>query len=426
MKGSIIPREAPMRAAAQLGVLNRLARKVLLARLRGLRRGMLTVVEGAERKTFGTLTPGCSIRATLSVHDPRTYSFATFGGSVGAAEAYIQGWWSADDLTSLCRLFAINQGEMMNLEKGLARLSTPLFRLLHFLNRNHRAGSRRNIAAHYDLGNDFFRLFLDETMMYSCAVFEGKDMMLEEASRAKINRICRKLQLSPQDHLLEIGTGWGGFAVHAAAQSGCRVTTTTISEQQYELATHRVKDAGLADRVTVLKKDYRDLKGRYDKLVSIEMIEAVGHQYLDSFFKKCSDLLKPDGMMLLQAITIADQQYERARRGVDFIKKYIFPGCFSPSVTAMINSVTRSTDLRLFHLEDIGPHYATTLRRWRERFFENLDRVRTLGYLEPFIRMWEYYFCYCEAGFLERHVSDVQMLLTKPGCRREPLLPQLL
>jgi cyclopropane-fatty-acyl-phospholipid synthase len=303
----------------------------------------------------------------------------------------------------------------------MTRLKAPLNRVLHWLSRNTRKGSRRNIGAHYDLGNDLFELFLDPTMMYSCAYYQSPHASLEEASVAKLDRICQKLELKSDDHLLEIGTGWGGFAIHAAKHYGCRVTTTTISRQQFELARERACQQGVEDRITFLFEDYRDLEGQYDKLVSIEMIEAIGHQYLDTYFEKCSSLLKPDGMMLLQAITIADQRYKSALNEVDYIKKFIFPGGFLPSVSAMSRSIARVSDMKMFHMDDIGPHYARTLADWRQRFFDRLEDVRKKGYSDAFIRMWEYYLCYCEGGFLERDIGTVQMLLTKPGVRREPV-----
>jgi cyclopropane-fatty-acyl-phospholipid synthase len=255
-------------------------------------------------------------------------------------------------------------------------------------------------------------------MMYSSAIFADAAMSLEAAQLYRLRAICDKLELQPDDHLLEIGTGWGGLALFAARQYGCRVTTTTISREQHDLALERIREAGLQDRITVLLADYRDLQGSYDKLVSVEMIEAVGYQYYDTFFARCGSLLKPDGLMLLQAITIADQRYERAKKSVDFIQRYIFPGSGIPSVTAMLNAVTTASDMRLIDLQDIGPHYATTLRRWRENFFANIDRVRELGYRDSFIRMWEYYFCYCEGGFAERALGDVHMLLARPANRR--------
>ena len=259
------------------------------------------------------------------------------------------------------------------------------------------------------------------TRAYSCGIFSRADSTLLEASTAKLDAACSKLALRPGHHLLEIGTGWGGLAIHAARRYGCRVTTTTISREQYDMARDRVVRAGLESQVTVLLEDYRDLRGEYDALVSIEMIEAVGHQYLDAYFRQCSGLLKPAGAMLLQAITIRDQFYDQARRSVDFIKRFIFPGSFIPSVKAIMDSLARSTDLKLFHMEDIGPHYAHTLRLWRERFVARQSDVRAQGYPESFLRMWEYYLCYCEGGFVERQLGDVQMLLTKPLCRRAPI-----
>jgi len=310
-----------------------------------------------------------------------------------------------------------NMSVVDGMEGGLARFGAPLRKALHWAAHNSRRGSRRNISAHYDLGNEFFRTFLDPTLMYSAAIFERTGMSLEKASLAKLDRICRRLELKPVDHLLEIGTGWGAMALHAAGHYGCRVTTTTISREQYELARERIDAAGLADRITLLQEDYRDLRGQYDKLVSIEMIEAVGYRYYDAYFRQCGALLKPDGMMLLQAITIADQRYESARNAVDFIQRHIFPGSCIPSVTVITDAVTRVTDMRLVDLLDIGVHYATTLRCWRENLFANLEQVRALGYPEEFIRMWEFYFCYCEGGFIERVIGDAQMLFIKPLAR---------
>jgi cyclopropane-fatty-acyl-phospholipid synthase len=301
----------------------------------------------------------------------------------------------------------------------------PFHLFFHFFRKNTLKGSRENIIAHYDLGNEFYKLFLDDTMTYSCGIFETKDSSLFQASIAKYDRICRKLQLRPEDHVLEIGTGWGGFAIYAAKNYGCRITTTTISDQQFDLAKQRIEKDGLSDKVEIMKKDYRNLKGEFDKLVSIEMIEAVGDAYLKSFFDICSRCLKNDGMMLLQAITIADWAYDKHVRTVDFIKRYIFPGGNIPSVTAISSAVAEATDLRLFHMEDITPHYATTLAAWRENFFENIEAVRGLGFPDTFIRMWDYYFGYCEGGFLERYIGDVHMLFTKPDCRRDPILPEI-
>ncbi len=412
---NIVPAPAVFATREHDTLLQRLGRRLFLTRLESLERGELTLVENGARRTFGRRTADCDLHATLEVLHPQTYADVAFGGTVGGGEAYMQGHWRTDDLTALVRLFIVNREVMESMEGGAARAVAPMRRALHWANRNSRDGSRRNIAAHYDLGNDFFALFLDETLAYSCGVFEREDATLHEAQLAKFDRICRRLRLTAADHLLEIGTGWGGLAIHA--RYGCRVTTTTISREQHALAAQRIAQAGLEDRVTLLLEDYRDLDGSYDKLVSVEMIEAVGHQYLDDYTAQCSRLLAPEGAMLLQAITIQDQFYEAALESVDFIQRYIFPGSFIPSVTAIVDSVRRSTDMKVFHLEDIGPHYATTLGRWRTSFLARLDDVRRLGYPESFLRMWDFYLCYCEGGFLERQLGDVQMLLTKPRCR---------
>ena len=399
--------------------LDALARKVVRARLDSLRAGRIVVSENGREETFGEITGDLPLTVHLTIHDPRFYSDIAFGGAVGAGESYIHGCWSCDDLTALIRILVKNRDVLLDLDSGTARLTRPLQKIFHWYNRNTRSGSRRNIAAHYDLGNDFYALWLDERMMYSSALFERADMSLEAASVAKLDRICRKLDLSPEDHVLEIGTGWGGFAIYAARNYGCRVTTTTISGQQHDYARVAIAEAGLEDRITLLQSDYRDLEGQYDKLVSIEMIEAVGHEFHDTYFRKCCDLLRKDGLMLLQAITIADQNYERAKKTVDFIKRYIFPGGCLTSVTAMAETLTRVTDLRIVDLEDIGPHYATTLRRWHDRFFASIDQVRSMGFSEEFIRMWQYYLCYCEGAFQERVIGSVQMLMMRPDARPE-------
>ena len=398
-------------------VLDALGKRAVLAKLAALRDGCLVMVEGNERHRFGKPSAALPEPVVIHVHDARLYGDVAFGGSVGAGEAYMRGYWTSAQLVDVVRLFVLNMDTLDGLETGLARFTNPLRKAVHALRRNSRAGSRRNIAAHYDLGNEFFRSFLDETLMYSSATFEHATQSLHEAQLARLDRICRKLELGPDDHLLEIGTGWGGLALHAAQHFGCRVTTTTISREQWTLARERVHAAGLERRIEVLCEDYRDLTGTYDKLVSIEMIEAIGHEYHDTYFTRCAQLLKPEGAMLLQAITIADQRYERARRSVDFIQRYIFPGSCIPSVAALSDSIARASDLRVFDLEDIGPHYATTLAHWRQNFRANLPHIRALGYDDTFIRMWEYYLCYCEGGFAERVLGDVMMLLVKPRNR---------
>ena len=391
------------------------AKSQILNHLGKLQSGQLNLVDGSENHSFGDESH--PLHAVIYVHDPRFYGEIAFGGSIGAGEAYMLGYWSADNLTNVIRLMCINQPVMDNLEGGYQWLTKPIMRLLHWLNSNTTEGSRKNIAAHYDLGNDMFQLFLDPTMMYSSAMFNSDTKTLQQASELKLKTICDKLDLKPTDHVLEIGTGWGGFSIYAAKNYGCKITTTTISEQQYHLAKKRVEAAGVSDKITLLLDDYRHLNGQYDKLVSIEMIEAVGYQFYDTYFAKLSSLLKPEGLALIQAITIADQRYESAKKSVDFIQRYIFPGSCIPSNTAMLNSVTNVTDMRLIDLKDIGPHYATTLRMWRENFFSNLDQVRKLGYSEEFIKMWTFYFCYCEGGFEERALGDVHLLLAKPANR---------
>ena len=400
-------------------------KKAVLGRLSRVTQGELTILEGAEKHVFGRATEAFPVKAVITVHDPRFYAMTAFGGSIGSGEAYMSGYWATDDLTAVVRIFVRNRAALEGMEKGLAYLTAPLQKLYHLIRDNTKEGSRKNISAHYDLGNDFYRLFLDPTMMYSCAVFPEENSTLEEASIEKLERICKKLELNPSDHLVEIGTGWGGLAIHAAKNYGCRVTTTTISKQQHDYARERIRREGLENKITLLFEDYRDLKGQFDKLVSVEMIEAVGHRHYDTYFGTCSRLLKPEGAMLLQAIVIADQYYENAKRNVDFIQRYIFPGSCIPSIGAISQAITRATDMRLFHLEDITPHYATTLRLWRERFFANIGQVRGLGYPETFIRMWEFYLCYCEGGFLERVIGDVHMIFTKPLSRKKPILPAL-
>lgn len=417
-KAGIIPNETSPAAAETGSLLARLGRKLLFAQLKGLQHGELVFVDEHGTHRFGKRSKECTLTATVHVNSTQLYADAAFGGSVGAGEAYIRGLWRCDDLVSLVRIFVTNRDVLNGMDSRWSFISQPFLKLFHFWNRNSRAGSARNIAAHYDIGNELYELMLDDTMAYSCGIFATPTSTLREASIAKFDAACRKLDLKPTDHLLEIGTGWGGLAIHAAQHYGCRVTTTTISRKQYELAQAKVDAAGLNDRVTLLLDDYRDLTGQYDKLVSIEMIEAVGAQYLDTYLRKCASLLKPDGAMLLQAITIQDQVYAQALKSVDFIQRYIFPGSFIPSVTAIGNSISKATDFKIFNLEDIGPHYATTLRHWRERFLAQLPTVRRLGYSDGFIRLWEYYLCYCEGGFAERQLGTVQMLFTKPGCRR--------
>ena len=417
---TITPKNKRVSVPGPVRSLNGVGRRLVLAMLEKLQHGQLTVKDRRMVKTFGRKTPGFNVSATIRVHRDDFYRFCAFGGSIGAGEAFMLGHWTSTDLTAVMRIIVRNQQVFGEMDQGWTMFSRPVNQIFHLMRRNTPTGSRENIMAHYDLGNDFYRLFLDETMTYSCGIFETPERSLKAASIAKYDRLCRKLDLNPDEHVLEIGTGWGGFALYAAENYGCEVTTTTISQQQYDFAKAKIEAAGLSHRIHLLKSDYRELTGQYDKLVSIEMIEAVGHHYYDTFFQACAGYLKDDGLMAIQAITIADHAFEQHKNSVDFIKRYIFPGSCIPSVAALLEAMARSSDLRLFHMEDITPHYATTLRMWRERFFDNLDQVRELGFEDAFIRMWDYYLSYCEGGFLERYIGNVQMVFSKPLIRRLP------
>ena len=410
--------------AAGYGTLDRFLRARLLRRLDALRGGAVELSDALGTHRIGEAGHGEIPR--LAVHGPGFYRALARNGSVGAAEAYMDGAWDCSDLVGLVQLLVRNRGLLDAMERGPARLGGLAMRALHALRRNTRDGARRNIAEHYDLGNPFFRLFLSEDMMYSSALYAGDGDTLEVASQRKLDRICDKLRIGADDHVLEIGTGWGGFALHAARTRGCRVTTTTISREQHALASKRVAEAGLQGRVTVLLSDYRDLRGEYDKLVSIEMVEAIGAEYLDAYFATLGRLLGPDGLALVQAITIEDHRYEQALRTVDFIKRHVFPGSFIPSIAAMLAAKSRSTDLALVHLEDFGPSYARTLRDWRRRFLANRAAIRAQGFDERFLRMWEFYLAYCEGGFLERTIGVAHLLMAKPGYRGDSYLPGLL
>ncbi|MEN5427152.1 cyclopropane-fatty-acyl-phospholipid synthase family protein [Stenotrophomonas pennii] len=396
------------------GRLDTFLRRQLLAKLGALRDGRLRVRDALGEVVLGTQGSGPLV--TVTVDDPAFYRAVATQGSVGAGESYIRGHWRCDDLVALVQLLVRNRVLLDGVERGPARIGGWALKAWAQLRRNTREGSRRNIAAHYDLGNPFFSLFLSKDLMYSSALFEDGDT-LDAASQRKLARICEQLQLKSTDHVLEIGTGWGGFALYAARHIGCRVTTTTISVEQHALASQRIEAAGLHDRVTLLLKDYRDLDGQYDKLVSIEMIEAIGAQYLQTYFATLTGLLKPEGLALLQAITIEDERYQQARRSVDYIKRFVFPGSFIPSLNAMLAAKTRSSDLQLIGQMDFGQSYALTLRAWRERFLAQLPAVRAQGFDEDFVRLWEFYLAYCEGGFLERSIGVSQLLLARPGYR---------
>jgi cyclopropane-fatty-acyl-phospholipid synthase len=392
-------------------------RRLLAARLDGIVGGGLIVRDADVALRVGDATPCIDV----AVHDRRFYRRIVRGGTLGAGESYVDGDWDCDDLVGLVRLLVRNRGATDGLEGGAARLAGWAARLAHTLWRdNSSRGSRRNIAAHYDLGNGLFERMLDSRMQYSSAMFEGEHDDLECASRRKLDRILAKLELHAGDHLLEIGSGWGGLAIHAARESGCRVTTTTISREQHEYTRARVTQAGLDDRVQVLCVDYRQLTGRYSKLVSVEMVEAVGANHLDEYFAAIGRLLDDSGLALLQAITIEDSRYLQALRSVDFIKKHVFPGSFIPCVSALAASAARASSLVAVNLEDLGADYARTLEAWRQRFEAQWSDIAMLGYDERFRRLWRFYLCYCEGGFRERALSDVQLLFANPGYRGRP------
>ena len=398
----------------------RACRSLLLRALDGLEGGKLVLFDADGTHALGT---GEEVR--VHVRDGSFYPAALLEQSSGVGQAYMDGWWSCDDIVGLVRLLARNERTIRRWTAPTLGLLAPWHRFLLWRRRNTMARARRNIAAHYDLGNEFFAAFLDPTMTYSCAVFENRDDDLETAQLNKLERICRKLDLGPDDHVLEIGTGWGGFALHAAGRFGCRVTTTTLSGEQAALARDRIRAAGLADRVTVLEEDYRRLTGSFDKLVSIEMIEAVGVRYFPAYFRACSDLLRPEGAMLLQAIVVDDRHFVHDARHEDFIKRWIFPGGVLPSVGEIARRVAEDTDLQMAHLEDLTSHYAETLHRWHGNLRGAWGRLKAGGRDERFLRAWEFYFHYCRGGFLERRVGVVQSLLVKPGCRDLPLLEPL-
>ena len=416
--------------------LDRFCKRQLSKKLNQLKEGYLEIFDlsaGAQEngqpyaqsyaQTFGS--PESPLKARVLIRRSSAFSRIALGGTIGTGESYVDGDWECEQLTQLVQIFALNRELLLDMDNGMGALLQPLQSFAHRLRRNSIQGSQQNIHAHYDVGNDFFALFLDPTWMYSCGIFENDQSTLQEASIEKNNRICQKLGLTSRDHLLEIGTGWGGFAIHAAKNFGCRVTTTTISKEQFELAKKRVQEEGLSDKITLLFEDYRKLEGQYDKLVSIEMIEAVGLKYLDTYFDKCSSLLKADGAMLLQSIIIRDQYFEQAKHSVDFIQTHIFPGAGIPSVLSIADSVARKTDMRLFHQEDLTPHYAKTLNLWSKSLKEKEDQIVALGYPAHLSKLWQYYFSYCEGGFLERSIGCVQMVFEKPRSRKTPVFWRL-
>ena len=390
--------------------------RLLFKFLSNIKLGSLTLIDESIQKTYGDSNH--EIKAIIYVKQTQFYKQVFWNGGIGFAESYILDLWETDDLTKLLRIFALNLQQVNKIDSSIYGYALRLAsNILHALRRNSLIGARKNISQHYDLANDFFSLMLDKTMMYSSAKFYTHDCTLEQASLHKLQIICEKLQLKATDHVLEIGSGWGGFAIYAAQNYNCKITTITISKEQYNYAVNKVKDLNLQDKIIILFQDYRQITGVFDKLVSIEMIEAVGHQYLHKYLSICSKLLKPDGIFLLQAITISEQRYNSAKNSVDFIKKHIFPGCCIPALGEIMRFVRSDTDFNVTSIEDLSLDYALTLAKWRENFLNNIASIMQQGFDQYFIRKWLYYLCYCEAGFYERSINDLQIVLVKPGYR---------
>jgi cyclopropane-fatty-acyl-phospholipid synthase len=402
-------------ASQDVNLLDKTAKKILIKLLNNLTQSHLTIVDNNESMSLGD--SNASLNAVICINNPKTYKRILLGGSIAAGESYIDGWWRSPDLTKVIQVLSREEGVLADIEKSFTKiLSLPKW-IYHKARKNTKEGSKKNILAHYDLGNDMYKTFLDKEMMYSSAIYPHKDATLDEAQLHKLDLICQRLDLKSGETLLEIGTGWGALAIYAVQHYGVHVTTTTISDAQFDYTKARVEYLGLSDKITLLSKDYRELEGQYDKLVSIEMIEAVGHEYLASFFATCNKHLKPNGKMLIQAITISDQRYDEYRKGVDFIQRYIFPGGCLPSINVMSNNVTNKTDMVITGLHDIGQDYAKTLKHWFERFEGQLSDIKKMGYGDDFIRLWQFYLCYCEGAFLERMISTVHLVAAKPGYR---------
>jgi cyclopropane-fatty-acyl-phospholipid synthase len=414
---SVIGAQEAGKAGAGMTRLQSAARQLILSKMDHLAHGSITLIEqftqgqGTHTQVFGDATHPLSVK--VEIHHPDFYRRMLTGGSIAAGEAFMDGWWSSPNLAKVMELMALNLSALDAISQKSSWIKQSAYKMAHWLNRNTQANSKKNIHAHYDLGNDLYQLFLDKEMLYSSAIYSQQDDTLEQAQINKMERLCQQLELCDSDHVIEIGTGWGAMAIYMAQKYGCRVTTTTISKEQLAYAKHRVTELGLQDQITLLEQDYRDLEGSYDKLVSIEMIEAVGKSFLKSYVEKCNQLLKPGGKMAIQAITIADQRYQHYSSNVDFIQKYIFPGGFLPSTTSLLASTTEHSKLVLRNLHDIGIDYADTLADWDKRFNLAIGSVRNLGYDERFIRMWRYYLAYCEGGFRAKSISTVQLTFDK-------------
>ena len=395
--------------------LSSIFKKGVMNKFKHLQYGSIKILEGDEILSFGDSESDDKV--TVTIHSNEFYVFLGSGGVTGVAEAYMAGYWTADNLVLLLQIVLKNKKILLSLDSGFAKLINPINKFIHWSKQNTLKGSKQNILAHYDLSNDFYKLWLDPTMTYSCGYFQDNSVSLEQASIEKIDRICRKLKLNKNDHILEIGTGWGSFSLHAAKQYGCTIDTVTISDAQYEYASKKIESSGLDSHINIFNKDYRKIEGKYDKIVSIEMIEAVGYQFIPQYFSKISSLLKEDGLIAIQGITYNDQNFEQYKDSVDFIKKYIFPGSCLVSVAQITDVIKEYTDLAIVDMEDITKHYAETLNRWKVNFMKVIPEVKKMGFSEAFIKMWEFYFVFCEAGFLERNIGDVQLVFSKSGAR---------
>ncbi len=393
--------------------LNSFSKSIIFKLLRKLKKGKIIINDSGQTMTFSGLVENPNDVAIINIQRPSAYRKILFGGSIGAGKSFIDGDWDTDNLVKVIDIFIKNRELFESIDSPISRSIYFIYNLYSKMFKNNIKRAKENIIAHYDLGNDFFKLFLDPSMMYSCALYEPEEISLDEASLTKIQTICTHLDLKPTDHLLEIGSGWGGFAIYAAKHYGCKITTTTISDKQYVYVKEKISKLGLEHQVEVVNIDYRNLSGNYDKIVSIEMIEAVGHQYFDQYFNTCNKLLKPNGLFFLQAIVINDQAYSAAKNQVDFIKKYIFPGGCLPSVHAISSSISTQTNLQLTHFRDIGTHYVKTLEDWQKRLLENLDTIYAQGFSEEFLRMWRFYFSYCIAGFASSYISDIHAVWRK-------------
>ena len=390
-------------------------RKAFIKKFKKIKTGFIKINDKEGNFSFGN--PRDDLQTEVHILSQDFYVMLGSGGVIGVAEAYMAGSWKSSNLRTLLQIVLQNKKVLSEIDTGLAKIIRPINIMIHHRKKNTILGSKKNILAHYDVGNEFYKLWLDRTMTYSCAIFENSSSSLENASIEKLDRLCRKLDIKKKDNILEIGTGWGSFAMHAAKNYGCSITTTTISDAQYSYVEELISTHRLGSKITLIKEDYRNLKGKYDKIISIEMIEAVGYEFIPLFFSKVSSLLKPDGLVALQGITYNDQQFDIYKNSVDFIKKYIFPGSCLISIAQIANVIKYNTDLAIIDMEDITLHYAETLKRWRENFLSSTEEIKQLGFSKHFIKMWEFYFAFCEAGFLERNIGDVQLIFAKSGSR---------